>query len=188
MVESRTKMRVIRGCGGNHHDELGLKRILCASQFRIPDTAGTSSDPACNYTETRSAQLNQASRTPISPICLYPPHHPHLHPPSLCFSSTTQPSSQKTKLSDPSQSLHAMIVSWHRVQHTPSTAYTEYSIHRVQHPPKIVCLPFILMIRMWPLNVASASGVPPYTIDCHQPALHGSSKVKSHCHIPTVVS
>jgi len=24
---------------------------------------------------------------------------------------------------------------WHRVQHTPSTAYTEYSIHRVQHTP-----------------------------------------------------
>jgi hypothetical protein len=29
---------------------------------------------------------------------------------------------------------------------TLSTSYTEYSIHRVQHPPKIVSLPFILMI------------------------------------------
>jgi len=39
-----------------------------------------------------------------------------------------------------------------------------------------------------PLNVASASGMPPYMIDRHQPALHESSKVKSPCHIPTVAS
>jgi len=78
-----------------------------------------------------------------------------------------------------------MIMSWHQAQHTPSTAYTEYSIHlvqrtpstafteycihRVQHLPKIVCLPFILKILSWPLNVASASGVPTYTFDHHQP-------------------
>jgi hypothetical protein len=59
---------------------------------------------------------------------------------------------------------------------TPSPAYTkpnihrEYSIHRVQHPPKIVCLHFILMIRSWPLNVASASGVHPFRVEYHQPA------------------
>jgi len=76
----------------------------------------------------------------------------------------------------------------HRVQHTPSTAYNEYSVYRVQHPAKIICHPFIPMITIWPLNVASASGVPPYTIDCHQPALHESLKVRSHCHIPTVAS
>jgi len=119
----------------------------------------------------------------ISHICLYLPHHSHLHPPSLSFSSTTQASSQNTKLSHPSLSLHAMIMSWHwstayteyricRVQH-----FTKYSIHRVQHPPKIVCLPSILMITSWPLNVTSASGVHPYTIDRHQPALDASSKV-----------
>jgi len=73
-------------------------------------------------------------------------------------------------------------------QLTPSTAYTEYSIHQVQHTPEIVCLPFNLMFTSWALNVAAASGVPPYTIDRHQPALHESSKVKSPCHIPTVVS
>ena len=49
---------------------------------------------------------------------------------------------------------------------------TECSIHRVQHPSKIFCLPFILMITSWPLNEASASGVP----------LHESSKVMSHSH------
>jgi len=76
----------------------------------------------------------------------------------------------------------------HRVQHSPSTAYTYYSIHRVQHPPMIGCLPFILMITSGPVNVASASRLPPDTIDRHQPALHESSKVKSPCHIPTVAS
>jgi len=35
------------------------------------------------------------------------------------------------------------------------------SWHRVQHTPTIVCRPFILTISSWPLNVASASGVPP---------------------------
>jgi hypothetical protein len=30
--------------------------------------------------------------------------------------------------------------------------------------------------------------VPPYRIDCHQPTCHASSKAKSPCHIPTVVS
>jgi len=102
----------------------------------------------------------------------YPPHRSHLHPPSVSFSSTSQPSSQNTKLSHPSLSLHGMIMSW----------------HRVQHPPKIVCLPFILMIMSWPLNIASASGVPPYMIDRHQPALYESWKAKSPCHIPTVAS
>jgi len=38
------------------------------------------------------------------------------------------------------------------------------------------------MITSWPLNVASASGVPPYRIDRHQHALHESSNVKSHSH------
>jgi len=52
---------------------------------------------------------------------------------SLSFSSSTLPSPKNTKLSHPSLSLHAMIKSSHRVQHSPSTAYTEYIIHRVQH-------------------------------------------------------
>jgi len=39
------------------------------------------------------------------------------------------------KLSHPSPSLHFMIRCSHWVQHTLSTAYTEYSIHPVQHTP-----------------------------------------------------
>jgi hypothetical protein len=48
----------------NYHEKLGLKRISCASQFTIPDTAGTSPNAACNYTDTRSSQPNHACHTP----------------------------------------------------------------------------------------------------------------------------
>jgi len=118
----------------------------------------------------------------ISHIRSYPPYRSHLHPASLFLvHNSTIIAEHKVKSS-------LSISPWHDHELTPSTTYTGYSIHRVQHPPKIVCLPFIHMIRSWPLNVASAFGVPPYTIDRHQPALYESSKVKSHCHIPTVAS
>jgi len=63
MVELSTRKREIRGDGGNHHEKLGLERISCASQLTIPDTAGTSPDPAGNITNTGSSKPNQASRT-----------------------------------------------------------------------------------------------------------------------------
>jgi len=47
----------------------------------------------------------------------------------------------KTKLSYCSLSLHAMIKSWHQVQHISSTGYTEYCIHCILHNPKIDSLP-----------------------------------------------
>ena len=76
--------------------------------------------------------------------------------------------------------------SMHQVQHTPSTAYTEYHIHRVQHLPKILCLPCILMITSWPLNGTSGSGLRRYLIDCHQTSSPWELKPKvtlsqSHC-------
>jgi len=123
----------MRGDGTNHHGKLGLRRISCASQFTIPDGASTSPDPACNNTDTWSFQPNQASRTPDFSYPLISSTSCSSPSPSLSFSSTTLPSSQNTKLSHSSLSLHAMIMSRYRVQHTPSTAYTEYSIHRVQH-------------------------------------------------------
>jgi len=48
--------------------------------------------------------------------------------------------------------------------------------------------PFILTIMSWPLDVASASGVPPSKTVRLQPALHGSKQVKSPRHIPMVAS
>jgi hypothetical protein len=35
---------------------------------------------------------------------------------------------------------------YHDCELTPSTAYIECSIHRLQYSPKIVCLPFMIMI------------------------------------------
>jgi len=83
----------------------------------------------CVITPTQSLSNPIRQVVPlISHMHLYPPHHSHLPPPSLSFSSTTLPSLQNTKFSHPSLSLHVMIMSWHQVQHTPSTR-----IHWVQH-------------------------------------------------------
>jgi hypothetical protein len=64
MVELSTRKREIRGDAGNHHEKLGLERILGASQLTIPDTAGMSRYPAGNKPNQASSKLNQASRTP----------------------------------------------------------------------------------------------------------------------------
>jgi len=109
---------------GNDHDKLGLKRISCARQFTIPDTAGISPDPACDYTDTRSSQPNQASHTldfsyllvsctsfsSSSPICLFLVHN----------STIIAEHKVKSSLS---------ISPCHDHEFTLSTAYTEYSIH-----------------------------------------------------------
>jgi hypothetical protein len=140
----------------------------------------------------------------IRHILLYPAHCSHLYPLSLSFSSTTLLSLLTTKLSYPSLSLYAMIMSWHWVQHTPHTTYpnnsiyqaqhwpnntyTEYSIHYMKHPPSIVCLPFFLVIAIWPLTIPSASAMSPCMIDSHQPARHESSKVKSPCNVRKIAS
>jgi len=70
MVELRMRKREMRGDGGNLDEELGLKRISCASQFTIPDMEGSSPNPACNNTDRRSSRPNQASRTPDFPYLL----------------------------------------------------------------------------------------------------------------------
>jgi len=64
MVEFSTREREKRGDGGNYHEKLGLQRISWATQLNIPDTAGTSPDPAGNITDKGSSQSNQATRTP----------------------------------------------------------------------------------------------------------------------------
>ena len=155
MVELRMRKRETRGDGGNHREELGRKRISCGSQFTFPDTAGTSPDQPCIYIDMRTSQPNQECQTTDFSYPLVSSTSFSSLFPSLSFSSTTLPSLQNTKLSHLSLSLHVMIMSWHRVQHTPSTsihraqayteykhtpstAYTEYSIHRVQHTPSTV--------------------------------------------------
>jgi len=139
MVELSTRKREIIGDGGNHDEKLGLREFCVQVNWPSPIRQVR---VRIRVVITLIGGLPNPIRQVIpliSHIHSYPPYHPHLHPPSLFFSSTTQPSSQNTKLGHPSPSLHHMIMSWHRVQHTPSTAYTEYSILQVQHPPKIVC-------------------------------------------------
>jgi len=124
MVELRTRKGEMRGYWGNHHEELGLKRISCASQFTIPNTAGTSPDPVCNITDTRSSQPNQASRTPDS-------SYPLLS--STLFSSSSLISLllvlNSTIIAEHQLKSSLSISPCHDHELTPSTAYTEYSIH-----------------------------------------------------------
>jgi len=147
-------MREMRGDEGNHDEKLGLKRIVCASQLTIPDTAGTSPDPACNHSNTRSSQHKLASRTPdfsyplvsstsfssSSPISLFLVHNSNIITEHKVKSSLSISPCHDHELTPSTAYTEYSIL---RVQHTASRAYTEYSTHRV---PKIVCLPFILRI------------------------------------------
>jgi len=120
----------MRGDGGNHHEKLGLERMSCASQFTIPDIAGMSPDPECNYTATRSSQPNQASCTPDFSYPLVS---------STSFSSSS-PSSlflvhNSIIITEHKVKSSLSISPCHDHELTLSTAYTEYSIHQVQHTP-----------------------------------------------------
>ena len=125
MVELRTRNREMRGDGTNNHQKLEHNRISCASQFLIPDLVGTSSNLLCNNTETRSSKPIQASCTPAFSYPLVSSITFSTSPPSRSLSSTIQPSSQNTTLGHLLLSLLAMMMSGHRVQHTPSTASTQ---------------------------------------------------------------
>jgi len=172
-----TRLREIRGDEGNHHEKLGLKRISCVSQFTIPDTAGTSPDPAGNFIDTSSSKPHKASRTPdfayslISSI-LFSYWSPF---PLFLVHTSTIIARIQSQVIPPYLSMP-----WSRVN-------TECSIHQVQHSSKIVCRPFILTLTGWPLNVALTSGVPPYTSTATCQFSITASNVKSACHIPRVL-
>ena len=125
MVELGTRKREKTRVGTNHYGKLGLERSSYASQVTITDTEGTSPDPACNYTNMRSSQPDQACRSPDFSYLLVFSISFSSSSPSLFFSSPTLLSSQNRKWNHSSQSLHAMIMSWYRVQHTSSTASTQ---------------------------------------------------------------
>jgi len=141
MVELSTRKREIRGDGGNQDEKLGVKRISCESQFTIADAAGTSPDSAGDNTNTRSSKHNPASRTPdCTGTLLCSISFPSSSPISLFFVhnstiiSSTQSLGIPPYLSMPSSWVNTEC-SIRQVQHTPSTAYTNYNIHRVQHTP-----------------------------------------------------
>ena len=58
MVELCTTKREIRGDGGDHHQNHGLKRISGERKLTIPNTAGTSPNSAYNNTDTRYSKHN----------------------------------------------------------------------------------------------------------------------------------
>jgi len=57
MVEWRTTKRAKRVDGGNHHEQMGLKRISCASQFTIPNMGGKTPDLVGKNIDIRSSKL-----------------------------------------------------------------------------------------------------------------------------------
>jgi len=130
MVEWSTRKREIRGDRGNHHEKLWRKRILCVSQFAIPDTASTSCNPAGKTPIWGLLHPIRQVITQISQVRSYPPYCSHLHPPSLSVLSTTLPSLQEHKVKS-----SLSISPWHHHELTPSTAYADHSIHLVQHTP-----------------------------------------------------
>jgi len=95
----------------------------------------------------------------ITDIRSYRPHRSHPHPPSVSFQSTTLLSLQSTKLSYPSLSLHVMIMSWHRVQHTPSTQDCLSSLrsHDYQLTPECSISFWRASLYDWPPSTSSPS-------------------------------
>jgi hypothetical protein len=90
---------------------------------------------------------------------------------SLSFLSSILPSPKNTKLSHRTLSLHAMIKNEHRVQHTPSTACTEYSIHRVQHSLSTAYTAYSIHRVMHSPRTAYTPYciIPRSTVSCSQP-------------------
>jgi hypothetical protein len=173
--------------------------MSCGSQFTVSDTACMSPNLAWNFTNTTTSKPSQASCTPyfsyplvsstsfssLSRILLFLVHNSTIIAEYKVHSSLSIFPSHYHKLTP---SIAYTEYSIHRVQNIQSTAYTEFTMHWVQHTCNLVCLPFILIITSWPLNLALTSSVPPHTIDHHQPALHDSLKLKPPCRILTVTS
>jgi len=114
----------------NHNEKLRLRRISCESRITFPDMAGTSLDPACNYTDTSSSQPNQArcsSDFPY-PLVSYISFSSSSHISRFLVHNSTINAEHKVKSS-------LSISPCHDHELTQSTAYTEYSIHQIQHSP-----------------------------------------------------
>jgi len=194
MVELRTRTRVMRGDGEDHHEKLGLERISCASRLTIPNMAIMRPDPACNNTDTRSSQLNQACHTPdfsyllvsstsfssSSPISLFLVHN----------SSIIAEHKVKSSLSISPCHDHELTLKYsiHRVPHMPSTAF-----HQVQHTPSTAstqdCLSS-LHSHDYELTPECSFSFRCTSIHDWPPSASSRCELKgnSHCHIPTVAS
>ena len=122
--------REIRDEDGNKYG--GYEQIweargtTCLIGFRRPCISVFSSrirSSTCRFRNGKSTHTRNSLKSQF--LMMLSPISSHL--------SLSVPSPMNTKLSHPYLSLHAIIMSQHQVQHTPSTAYTEYSVHQVQH-------------------------------------------------------
>jgi hypothetical protein len=125
MVGLRTRKSEMRGDGGNHCDKLRLRDFYM--QVNLPSPIWQVQVPI-HWVIWPIKGRSNSIRESCSPDFSYSTYNCHVHPPSHSVSSTTLPSSRNTKFSHSSQSLHVIIISLHCVQHTPSTAYSEYSV------------------------------------------------------------
>ena len=84
----------------------------------------------------------------------------------ISVSSSTLPSPKNMKLSHPSLLLHAMIMSWHHVQHTPSTASSYDQLFpapsQFLNSQCMYSTLYIPTITSWPINRVSAPVAPPF--------------------------
>jgi hypothetical protein len=121
-----TRKSVMRGDGAYHHEKLGLERILCASQFTIPDKAGTSPNLACNNTVTWSSQSNHTRSTPHFSVLLIS---------SISFSSPSPnfylPIHNSNVIAEHTVMSSLAMSPFDDTQLILMTAYTMYDIHHI---------------------------------------------------------
>jgi len=150
MVELRTRIREMWEHGGNHQEKLEIHRISFATQFTICDSSDIRHNPKCNNTDTKLSQFNQASCTPDFSYSLVF---------SISFSSLSAIAlfliHSCTIITEHEVISSLSIFPCHDEELTVSAAFSKCSIHQVQHSPRIVWLPFILIIWSWPQNVTS---------------------------------
>jgi hypothetical protein len=147
--------------------KLGLKRISCASQLTIPDTAATHSDLAGKNTDTRSSKPNQAIFTPDFPYPLVSSIFVPILIPHLPFSTIIAGHQVNSSLSispchDHELTLSAAYTqcSIHPMQHTPNAAYTQCSIHPMQHTPNAA----YTQCSIHPMQHTPSTAYPEYSI------------------------
>jgi len=167
-----------------------IRQIYGQVIYMIPDMAGMSLNPRVHYTDTRSSYPDQAlcisdfSYAVISAVwwafislisVSHPQHNHHRRTQteviSLCLSMPWSWVNTKNSI--------------HRVQQTPRTVDSKYSINRVQHPLMIVGLAFIHTIISWFFKVPLASSMPTYKIHHLQASFlwgFNSTVTLSHLH------
>jgi len=122
-VHSISASRCIAKLSRSRPLTLSLSSLNLDLQLHLHTRLITASECNSEFTQSSFSCANPIRHImPLtSHICSY---HPYSFPSSSPI-SCSPPSSQNTMLCHPSLYLHAMIMSLHWVQHTPSTAYTQ---------------------------------------------------------------